>query len=59
MGDPSPATRCMHYVCMARHGRAINVVFLDGHVRRVPLEELWQLHWNRHFQPTNVSLPLE
>ena len=49
----------MHAFCMARHGRAINVVFLDGHARRVPLEELWRLKWNRNFHPTNVTLPLE
>jgi prepilin-type processing-associated H-X9-DG protein len=49
----------IHAFCMARHGRAINVVFLDGHARRVPLEELWRLKWHRHFQPTSVTLPPE
>jgi prepilin-type N-terminal cleavage/methylation domain-containing protein/prepilin-type processing-associated H-X9-DG protein len=49
----------MHGFCMARHGRAINVVFLDGHARRVPLEELWRLKWHRHFEPTTVTLPPE
>ena len=43
--------------CMARHGRAINVVFLDGHARTVPLAELWKLKWNRRFVPTEVTLP--
>jgi prepilin-type N-terminal cleavage/methylation domain-containing protein/prepilin-type processing-associated H-X9-DG protein len=49
----------MHAFCMARHGRAINIVFLDGHAARVPLEELWQLKWNRQFMPTTVTLPRE
>ena len=49
----------MHVFCMARHGRAINIVFLDGHARRVPLEELWQLKWHRHFEPRVVTLPPE
>jgi prepilin-type processing-associated H-X9-DG protein len=49
----------MHGFCIARHGRAVNVVFLDGHARTVPLEELWRLKWNRHFEPTTVKLPAE
>jgi prepilin-type N-terminal cleavage/methylation domain-containing protein/prepilin-type processing-associated H-X9-DG protein len=58
-GDWGPDVCGMHGVCMARHGRAINVVFLDGHARRVPLEELWQLKWHRQFVPTRVTLPPE
>jgi prepilin-type processing-associated H-X9-DG protein/prepilin-type N-terminal cleavage/methylation domain-containing protein len=58
-GDWGPDVCGMHGFCMARHGRAINVVFLDGHARRVPLEELWQLKWHRQFVPTSVTLPPE
>ena len=58
-GNLGPDVCGMHAFCIARHGRAINVVFLDGHARRVPLEELWRLKWNRHFQPTTVTLPPE
>ena len=47
----------MQLFCLARHGRAINVVFLDGHARTVPLEELWKLKWNAEFEPTDVVLP--
>jgi prepilin-type N-terminal cleavage/methylation domain-containing protein/prepilin-type processing-associated H-X9-DG protein len=36
----------MRTFCVARHRRGINVVFLDGHARRVPLEELWRLEWH-------------
>jgi prepilin-type N-terminal cleavage/methylation domain-containing protein/prepilin-type processing-associated H-X9-DG protein len=43
--------------CIPRHERAINVVFLDGHARTVPLAELWQLKWNNVWVPTNVTLP--
>ena len=33
-------------VVMARHGMAINVGFLDGHVTKVELPELWNLAWH-------------
>jgi prepilin-type processing-associated H-X9-DG protein len=28
---------------------AVHVGFFDGHVGRVPLEQLWQLHWHRNY----------
>lgn len=43
--------------CIPRHGRAINVVFLDGHARTVPLAELWQLKWNNVWVATTVTMP--
>ena len=43
--------------CIARHGKAINVVFYDGDARTVPLKELWQLKWHRTFVPRDVKLP--
>jgi prepilin-type processing-associated H-X9-DG protein len=46
-------------VCIARHGRAVNVAFLDGHARTVPLAELWKLKWNNDWVDTHVRLPLE
>jgi prepilin-type processing-associated H-X9-DG protein len=46
-----------HVFCIPRHGRAINVAFLDGHARTVPAAELWQLKWNSVWVPTNVTLP--
>ena len=33
-------------VCVARHGAAINVGFMDGHVSTVGLAELWLLPWH-------------
>jgi prepilin-type N-terminal cleavage/methylation domain-containing protein/prepilin-type processing-associated H-X9-DG protein len=49
----------MQSYCLARHGRAINVDFLDGHAARVPLDDLWKLHWHRDWVPTEVTLPPE
>jgi prepilin-type N-terminal cleavage/methylation domain-containing protein/prepilin-type processing-associated H-X9-DG protein len=36
----------MSRFCIARHKDAINVGFVDGHVRTVPLVELWTLPWH-------------
>jgi prepilin-type processing-associated H-X9-DG protein len=33
---------------IARHGRAINICFADGHAATVPLEDLYQLTWARN-----------
>jgi prepilin-type processing-associated H-X9-DG protein/prepilin-type N-terminal cleavage/methylation domain-containing protein len=38
---------------IARHGRAINMVFADGHARTVPLTDLWRLHWKPGWVPPN------
>ena len=35
-------------VCMDRHSRAINMVFMDFSVRKVGLKELWTLKWHQH-----------
>jgi prepilin-type N-terminal cleavage/methylation domain-containing protein/prepilin-type processing-associated H-X9-DG protein len=42
---------------IARHGRAINMGFLDGSARRVELPELWKLRWHRLSVPRDVTLP--
>ena len=44
-------------VSIARHGRAVNVAFLDGHARTVRLEELWRLKWNNAWLDTAVTMP--
>jgi prepilin-type processing-associated H-X9-DG protein len=56
-GNWGPEVGHMRAFCMARHGRAINVVFLDGHAQTVPLPELWKLKWHRDFVPTDVTVP--
>jgi prepilin-type processing-associated H-X9-DG protein/prepilin-type N-terminal cleavage/methylation domain-containing protein len=55
----APGIGHMRAFCMARHGRAINVVFLDGHAQTVPLPDLWKLKWHRQFVPGDVTLPRE
>lgn len=48
----------MQRLCIPRHGKAVNVSFLDGHGQTVPLEELWQIKWNKAFIPTpGIKLP--
>ena len=42
-----PQTETMMWrVCMARHGWAINICFLDGHAETVDLNKLWELKWH-------------
>jgi prepilin-type N-terminal cleavage/methylation domain-containing protein/prepilin-type processing-associated H-X9-DG protein len=36
---------------IARHGRAINVAFADGHASRVALEDTFQMHWTPYWRP--------
>ena len=43
----------MQRFCIARHGKAVNVAFIDGHAETVPLPELWTLKWNGLFQQPN------
>ena len=57
-GGPG-ATFGMNCYCIARHGRGINVAFLDGHAARVPLEELWKLRWHNEWVARDVTLPAE
>ncbi|MFI5381979.1 MAG: type II secretion system protein [Tepidisphaerales bacterium] len=44
-------------VCMKRHGLAINVCFIDGSARRVPLSDLLTLDWHRGWVSKNLVLP--
>lgn len=48
----------MSHVCINRHFKAVNMVFLDfSTVRRVPLKDLWDLEWNREWNPNHVPPP--
>jgi prepilin-type processing-associated H-X9-DG protein/prepilin-type N-terminal cleavage/methylation domain-containing protein len=49
----------MRGFCIARHGRGVNVAFLDGHARRVDLDDLWKLQWNNQWVVNDVTLPRE
>jgi prepilin-type processing-associated H-X9-DG protein len=42
---------------MKRHGKAVNVVFLDNHAETVQLSGLWQLKWSKAFKPRIVNTP--
>jgi len=40
-----------------RHGRDINLSFMDGHVEHVRLETLWTLRWSPLFERQAMTLP--
>jgi len=55
---PHARGRFMGRFCVDRHKKAINVGFVDTHVDRVPLKELWTLSWHQHFIPNpDVTIP--
>jgi len=43
----------MNQIAMKRHGRLINVTFMDLSVRTVPLPELWTYSWRPNFVVPN------
>jgi len=43
--------------CLDRHGMAVNMGFIDGHVERVPLKQLWKLKWHKKFASSEVVIP--
>ena len=46
------------HFCIDRHGiGTVNHLFLDFSVRRVGLKELWELRWNRNWNPNNDPPP--
>jgi len=44
-------------ITVARHGRGINVTFMDGHTETVKLNDLWQLYWRKDSVPSNGVVP--
>jgi prepilin-type processing-associated H-X9-DG protein len=40
-------------VCLPRHNGGINMLFMDGSIRRVVIKELWGLKWSRQFNTNN------
>lgn len=40
----------MARVCIDRHGRGVNFVFMDGSSRKVFLKNLWGLKWHKEFE---------
>ena len=45
--------------CLDRHGMAVNLSYMDGHVSKVRLEELWLQKWHRDFKPRQVTFEWE
>jgi prepilin-type processing-associated H-X9-DG protein/prepilin-type N-terminal cleavage/methylation domain-containing protein len=43
----------MRRLCLDRHNRRVNVVFLDGHAEPVLLPDLWKLKWHRGWVTPN------
>ncbi len=39
--------------CIDRHNGSINMAFMDGGAREVPLKELWELKWHQKFNTRN------
>ena len=52
--SPTSGRQMMGRFCIARHQKAINIVFADGHAATVPLRELWGLLWNPRYRRPNV-----
>ena len=48
-------------VCIARHRKAINIAYCDGHAATVPLDQLWNQVWHLNYVPpaTVPTLPRE
>jgi hypothetical protein len=43
---------------LTRHGKAVNMVLMAGHVEKVPLEEMWKFRWSKIFEPQEeVEIP--
>jgi prepilin-type processing-associated H-X9-DG protein len=55
-GKP-PNENMMARFCIARHGKSVNLVYLDGHAANVQLADLWHQHWSNRFVPEDVALP--
>jgi len=48
----------MRYVCLNRHNKHINIVFMDFSVRKTGLKWLWELRWHRNWNPDNDPPPV-
>jgi prepilin-type processing-associated H-X9-DG protein len=40
-------------LCINRHDGGINMLFMDGSLRKVGLKELWTLKWHRQYNMAN------
>ena len=56
-GNNGAAANTMARFCIARHGKAINICFLDGHVATVLCRDLWGVKWHNNWKPPAVNPP--
>lgn len=45
-----PGERSSARIMLSRHGEAINIVFRDTHVEKVPLGKVWSFSWHKDFK---------
>ena len=57
-GDTGIPANSTQRVCLNRHRMAINMVFVDGSARPVPLNDLWHVAWFKNMPPRDFSPPL-
>ena len=43
----------MNRFCLNRHDGNVSVIFMDYHVQKVGLKQLWTLKWSRDFNVVN------
>ena len=46
----------MKHFAMDRHGGGVNVLFMDGHARKVRVKELWGLEWHKGYPVDRARL---
>ena len=55
-GAGNASTDHLGRVCIVRHGKSVNVSFLDGHAENLKLQQLWTLDWHADWR-TPTPLP--
>jgi prepilin-type N-terminal cleavage/methylation domain-containing protein/prepilin-type processing-associated H-X9-DG protein len=63
--DPVPthlsgSTAVLHHMgrfFLGRHGKSINIAYLDGSARRTGLGDLYKLKWNAQFPAKDIEVP--
>ncbi len=50
IGGNLPMANAAPRILLNRHNRAINMVFTDAHVERVPLEDVYTYYWHKGFK---------
>ncbi|MFH1881341.1 MAG: type II secretion system protein [Planctomycetota bacterium] len=48
-----PDENAMNRFCLNRHEGHVNIIFMDYHVQKVGLKQLWTLKWSRDFNLVN------